>query len=119
MAAVFSEVTALVLSRDEVQVFIPGTYIRFSQHEYGTEYDTLVITLQNKTTNKYMILRKWKYERMMDGKDIEPVYKRLTTSGAYSTKDKTLQEAQTGEIFSFDVKNELLFSGPTEYRKIK
>ncbi|MEP7375298.1 MAG: hypothetical protein ABI675_17995 [Chitinophagaceae bacterium] len=106
-------------TRDEVQELIPGMYIRFSQHEFGTEYDTLVITLQNKTANEYKILRKWKYERMMDGTVIEPEYKRLTTSGIYNIKHKILQEAETGDVFSFDVKKKLLFSGLTQYKKIK
>ncbi|WP_276502901.1 hypothetical protein [Terrimonas pollutisoli] len=105
-------------SQDEMQTFIPGTYIRFSQHEYGTEYDTLVITPQNKTANEYKILRKWKYERVLDGSPIEPEYKRLTTSGIYNTKHKLLQETETGDMFSFDVRGKLLFNGPTKYQKL-
>ena len=105
-------------SQDEMQTFIPGTYIRFSQHEYGTEYDTLVITPQSRTANEYKILRKWKYERVLDGSPIEPEYKRLTTSGIYSTKHKLLQETETGDMFSFDVRGKLLFNGPTKYQKL-
>ncbi|MEO7982567.1 MAG: hypothetical protein ABI688_00670 [Bacteroidota bacterium] len=56
--------------KDEVQEFIPGTYIRFSTQEFGTEYDTLVISLQNQTVNVYRILRKWKYERVLDGEGL-------------------------------------------------
>lgn len=104
---------------DEVRDFIPGTYIRFAQHEYGTEYDTLIITLQNKAANEYKILRKWKYERVLDGASIEPEYKRLITSGIYNSNSKLLQETDTGDAFSFDVKKKLLNSGPTQYKKIK
>ena len=103
---------------DPIVEFIPGTYIRFSQHEFGTEYDTLVITPQNNTTNEYTILRKWKYERMLDGSNIEPEYKRLTTSGIYNAKHKLLEETGSGDIFSFDVKGKLLFNGPTTYHKL-
>jgi len=106
------------LMKDEVKDFIPGTYIRFSQHEFGSEYDTLVITLQNKTANEYRILRKWKYERVLDGSAIEPEYKHLTTSGIYTSKHKLLQETETGDMFSFDVKGEFLFNGPTKYQKL-
>lgn len=104
--------------KDEVKEFIQGTYIRFSQHEYGSEYDTLVITLQNKTAGEYKILRKWKYERILDGSAIEPEYKRLTTSGIYSSKHKLLQETESGDIFSFDVKGKVLFNGLTKYQKL-
>lgn len=105
-------------ARDEVKEFIPGTYIRFSQHEFGTEHDTLVITLQNSTAHEYKILRKWKYERVLDGSVIEPEYKRVTTSGIYSTKSKVLQETETGDLFSFEIKGKLLFNGTTKYQKL-
>jgi hypothetical protein len=104
---------------DGIENFIPGTYIRFSQHEYGTEHDTLVITVQNSSANEYRIMRKWKYERVLDGNRIEPEYKRTETSGIYSAKDKILQETETGDIISFDVKRNLLLTGSTEYQKIK
>lgn len=103
---------------DKVKEFIPGTYTRFSQHEYGTEHDTMVITLQNSTANEYKILRKWKYERVLDGSAIEPEYKRMTTSGIYSVRNKVLQETETGDLFSFDVKGKLLFNGSTKYQKL-
>ena len=108
----------LIKTNDEVQEFIPGTYIRFSQHEYGTEYDTLVISLQNKTANEYKILRKWKYERMLDGEKIEPEYKRSLTSGIYNSTHKLLQENETSNIYSFDVKQKILFNGPIKYQKL-
>jgi len=104
---------------DEVKNFIPGTYIRFSQHEYGTEYDTLVITIQSSIANEYHILRKWKYERVLDGNQVEPEYKRTETSGIYDAKNKVIQEIETGDIFSFDAKQNLLFTGPTQFKKIK
>ena len=106
-------------SVDKVQESIPGVYIRFSQHEFGSEYDTLVITLQNKSTSEYKILRKWKYERLVDGKEIEPEYKQSITTGIYNAKQKLLQEKETGDTFSFDIKQKLLFAGPTKYKKIK
>jgi len=103
---------------DPIENFIPGTYIRFSQHEYGTENDTLVITMQNNSANEYTILRKWKYERVLDGQKIQPEYKRLTTSAIYNGKHKLLQETETGDIYSFDLKEKLLFNGPTKYQKL-
>jgi len=104
---------------DQVQNFIPGTYIRFSQHEYGTEYDTLSISLQNKTSNEYQVMRKWKYERILDGERIEPEYKKQTTTCIYDSKDKLLEETETGANYSFDPKRSRLFAGSIEYKKIK
>jgi hypothetical protein len=98
--------------------FIPGTYIRFSQHEFGTEYDTLVISLQNSSTNEFKIIRKWKYERVLDGQPIEPEYKWVITAAIYSTENKFLRETETGDIYSFDTKEKLLFNGPIKYKKL-
>jgi len=108
----------LLHSADATKVFIPGTYIRFSHHEFGTEYDTLVITLQNESANEYKIMRKWKYERILDGTAIAPEYKRVVTSGIFHSKDNLLQESQTGDLYTFDVKGKLLFKGSTKYQKL-
>lgn len=103
---------------DPVREFIPGTYIRFSQHEFGTEYDTLVISLQNNSANEYKIIRKWKYERVLDGQPIEPEYKRVITAAIYSIENNFLRETETGDIYSFDTKEKLLFNGPLKYKKL-
>jgi hypothetical protein len=103
---------------DEVEEFIPGTYIRLSQHEFGVEYDTLVISLQNESALEYKILRKWKYERTLDNQKVEPEYKRSFTSGFYNIKDRVLRENETGDSYSFDVKQRALFNGPVKYQKL-
>jgi len=105
-------------ANDEVRNFIPGIYIRFSQHEFGTENDTLVISIQNKSAGEYRIVRIWKYERLLDGEPMEPEYKRVTTSGIYNTTRKLLQETETGDFFSFDVREKILFNGNTKYQKL-
>ena len=107
-----------LLLKDDTQTFIPGTYTRTSQHEFGTEYDTLVISLQNQSANEFNIVRKWKYERVLDGERVEPEYKHQTTSGIYNARYKLLEETESGDIFSFDVKEKLLFNGSTKYQKL-
>ncbi|MBK8310918.1 MAG: hypothetical protein IPL04_08545 [Chitinophagaceae bacterium] len=104
---------------DTVKDFIPGTYIRSSQHEYGTENDTVVISLQNKSASEYKVERRWKYGRMLDGKPIEPEYKLTTTSAIYNKDSKLLQETETGDTYSFDTKEKSMFAGTTKYQKIK
>ena len=118
LAAMLMICSCGTLGKDQVKEFIPGTYIRFSDHEFGKEYDTLVISVQNESANEYKILRKWKYNRVLDGKAIEPEYKRLTTSGIYNATHKLLQETETGDLFSFDVKGKLLVNGPNKYQKL-
>ncbi len=107
------------IMKDEVKEFIPGTYIRNAETEFGKAYDTLVITMQNKSANEYKILGKWRYDRVLDGKPIEPEYKVSETSGIYDGEKKQLQETETLEFFTFDVENKLLFNGANKFTKIK
>ena len=104
---------------DKVKSFIPGTYIRFGHHEYGTEYDTLNVALQNEASNEYRVTRNWKYERVLDGVNVEPEYKRQVTTCIYDLRKKLLRESETGLTYSFDPKHDILFAGSTEYKKIK
>jgi hypothetical protein len=107
------------ITKDEVKEFIPGTYIRSSQNEFGKEYDTLVVSMQSKSANEYKIQRRWRYERVLDGKPIEPEYKVTETSGLYDSEKKTLQETETLDFFTFDVEKKLLFNGANKFTKIK
>jgi hypothetical protein len=104
---------------DAVNKFIPGTYIRNAETEFGKAYDTLVITLQNKSANQYKIQRRWRYNRVLDGKPIPPEYKVSETSGLYDSEKKVLQETETLEFFTFDVENKFLFNGANKFIKIK
>ncbi len=101
------------LNTDPVPAFIPGTYIRYAEHEFGHEHDTLVIKQQS---NLYLIERRWKYERILDERHIEPEYKRTTTTGIWN--NDILTEQQTGIHYSFDPKQNCLFSGDTRFDKL-
>jgi len=103
---------------DAIKEFIPGTYIRSSQNEFGKAYDTLVISLQNKSASEYQILRKWRYDRVLDGKPIEPGYKQGKSSGLYNPEKNVLQETETLELFTFDIERKLLFNGTNQFNKI-
>ncbi|MBX2933921.1 MAG: hypothetical protein KF825_06725 [Ferruginibacter sp.] len=105
-------------TKDEVKGFIPGTYIRSSQNEFGKEYDTLVVSLQSRTANEYKIIRKWRYDRVLDGKPAEPEYKVTESSGIYDTEKKQLQETETLDFFTFDVEKKLMFNGANKFNKI-
>jgi len=104
---------------DNVKEAIPGTYIRFGQQEYGTEWDTLVISVQNPSANEYKIQRAWKYARVLDGKAIEPEYKKRSTSAVYDGKAKVLNERETGNSYSFKPDENAVFAGTTKYLKLK
>lgn len=94
--------------------FVDGTYTRHSEHAFGKEDDTLVISGNNK---RYIIERKWKYERVLDGKALEPEYKQESSTASYSEKHRTLV-SQEGDVYTFDLKEGLLLNGPTKYKKL-
>lgn len=106
-------------SADEIKVAIPGTYIRASQHEHGKEFDTLVVSLQNEAANEYNLNRRWRYERVLDGKAIQPEYKNTTTTAVYDEAAKLLKETETGDTYSFDPASKTLLAGSTKYEKLK
>jgi hypothetical protein len=103
---------------DTTKVFIPGTYIRFSEHEFGKEYDTITIALEDETTEAYKIVRRWRYERIRDGEWLEPDYKCTMTMGFYQRSKKHLWENGSGTIYVFDRKNKLLRNGAIKYLKL-
>jgi hypothetical protein len=93
--------------------FFAGTYVRSSEHEFGKEYDTLVIT---EFMDQYKITRKWRYERVLDGVWQQPQYKVKVTTAYYDEKYRLLHENETGNKISVD--KEVLFVGPVKYKKI-
>lgn len=111
-------VAAIYGCRDEkpvlLQEFIPGTYIRFSSHELGKEYDTLAISIQNPSANQYRIIRRWKYERTGE----QPEYQLITTAGIYYAEENVIEDTENGDLISFDPKQNCLFIGTIKYQKL-
>ena len=104
------------LSKDEFKAFVPGTYVRSSEHEFGKEYDTLTIS---EIGGQFQVERKWRYERVLDGVAQEPEYKQETTTAVYDEKHHLLNENETGNTISFDQKENILYIGSTKYKKLK
>lgn len=101
----------------DVRQFIPGTYIRSSQHEFGLENDTLIILPQNEMANEYKIIRRWKYARVLDGQKMEPKYEQRQTMAVFDKKESRLVEAPSGDTYSFDPYKKVLFNGTVKYHK--
>lgn len=97
-----------------IQEFIPGTYIRFSTHEYRKEYDTLAISILNAAANEYTITRRWRYERT----DEKPNYQLITRAGIYYPDDNILEDMESGDLLTFDPKQSCLFIGTLKYQKL-
>lgn len=105
--------------KDEIMEFIPGTYVRAGQNEFGKEFDTLVISVQNPAAREFKIQNRWHYIRQIEGEANAPEYKLKETSGIYNADTKLLEEAETLDHYSFDTKEGILFDGTNKYKKIK
>jgi hypothetical protein len=105
--------------KDEIIEFIPGTYVRTGQNEFGTEFDTLVITTQNPAAKEFKIQNRWHYIRQVEGEANVPEYKMKETSGIYNAETKLLEESETLDHYSFDLKEKALFNGTNKFKKIK
>ena len=106
-------------SQDGTSAPLTGTYIRAAQHEFGKEYDTLVVTLRNEASSQYRIVRNWLYERIRDGQALEPEYKTTSGTAIYDHDAKTLKDEKTGIIYSVDPSGQKLYAGSTRYDKLK
>jgi len=95
-----------------------GVYIRHVQHEFGTEWDTLVIQ-QIEASTRYKILRRWKYERVMDGNMVTPEYKQETTIGQWLEREKLLVEEESAQRYTLKSNGRVLLVGTTEYERVK
>jgi hypothetical protein len=106
-------------SKDETMEFIPGTYVRTGQNEFGKEFDTLVITIQNPTAKEFKIQNRWHYIMQVEGEANVPEYKVKETSGIYDAETKLLEEAETLDHYTFDIKEKAVFDGTNKFKKIK
>lgn len=94
---------------------LPGSYGRFARHEFGHEYDTIVIS-KGERPGTFLITRRWKYERVKEGSSAEPEYHKATTTAIYSKAAGGLQDMENGDVYLFI--SDALFTGTTKYKKL-
>ncbi|HEX8316242.1 MAG TPA: hypothetical protein VF609_14670 [Flavisolibacter sp.] len=100
-------------------VNLEGAYIRYAEHEFGKEWDTLVIKKTGASRNGYHVVRRWKYERVLDSKVLTPEYKRMKTSIQFLEDEGLFVEEESGIRYSFNNNKNELLAGTTIYKKIK
>lgn len=114
-----------IVHKDEVQEFIPGTYISaFTDsvftNTYTIGFDTLRIAKQTTSGSKtFQVERSLKYTRTVDGKEQPTEAKHETWTASYQPADKTLNVTTTGGTIAFDVKKAMAKIGSKEYKKIE
>ncbi len=104
---------------DQVESFIQGTYVRFSDHEMRKEYDTLNIEVLSEAGNNYQLLRSSTFQRKMDGQNFPWEHTKEEWTAIYDPQRKVLYETRKGKLISFIPEKNILLVGTTEYKKIK
>src|SRR5215210_9426979 len=94
---------------------LPGTYVRAGQHEFGKEYDTLTVSLVNEAAGQYCITRNWQYERVLDGKTLNPEYKSTTATAFYDENTRALKDERAGRLYVLDTDGQTLVAGSNKY----
>lgn len=103
---------------DPLPRFIPGVYIRDLNNEKGEEWDIIRMDLVHKEAGIYRITRRTNFCLMQDGILQEQEYKFYNSTGYYNGMTGKMRENETGALIGFDVRNQLLIFGKTQYRKI-
>ena len=106
------------LQTDKVRGFIPGVYVKEINDEYTKGKDTLIISIIDKKSGSYTIVRKTTYQQFIDGKTLSPKNDRHKWIAIYIPDTKQLKEQNQGRVFSFSPDKALLSMGSSEYRKI-
>lgn len=104
---------------DVMAIQLPGTYVRASSHEGGREWDTLVITRLNPSVGQYRVQRNWRYERVLDGERLAPLYKEKVSTAFFDKAARLLRETSTGKTLSIMGRKQLLYYGAVSYQKIR
>jgi len=91
---------------------VPGVYVRSSVNEFGSEYDTLQISLIPTAADEFSITRSWKY---IKGKDT--MYKVQRSFARYYPFDHRLHDAIRGKDYSIDLRNGTITDGKVIYSR--
>lgn len=115
----FSLTSCNGLNKDEVQDFIRGVYCRHYMDEYTNSYDSVEIKLITKEGSEgYVVNKKSRYQKMIDGKKTPFDYKTEQWFGNYEKDSKTLYIEKSGKRIYFDPKEGELKMGGMPYKKL-
>jgi hypothetical protein len=100
----------------DVRAFIEGSYVRDFENEFAVGVDSVV--LQKEGENNYLILKYSRFARIKNGSLLPDEVKQEKMMGVYDEKKKVINELQKGKVLSFNVKENKMFIGASEYQKI-
>jgi len=104
---------------DPIRSFMPGTYVRFSDHEMRKELDTITIDLISETGNNYSLTRSSSFQKKLDEKVFPWEHAKEEWTAYYDPHERVLHETRKGKMISFIPEQNMLLVGTTKYKKIK
>ena len=126
MKKVLSIVTPILLlfacnsaKNEQVRSFIPGTYVRFSNHEMRTQYDTIKIEVLSQRGNSYRLVKSSYFQKKLDGQTFPWQYTADELTAIYDENSQVLNESKSEKVISFVPEKHMMLVGATEYKKIK
>jgi hypothetical protein len=101
---------------NQMQDFIPGTYINAAKGEYAIANDTL--TIKQTDGNNYQITRCTSYRAIRDGKLLPEHSKIENLSAVWDSNKRELDDLISGRAFRFDPDKKLLLINQASYQKL-
>ncbi len=97
---------------------LSGTYVGFTENEYGKINDTLILTKANSGEGMYQITKHAGLIKIVDGKQLPKELNTETWTLEYNADKQTLFELKEGRTFIWNSGTQSLQSGSTTYKKI-
>ena len=97
---------------------LSGTYVGFTENEYGKINDTLILTKANSGEGMYQITKHAGLIKIVDGKQLPKELNTETWTLEYNADKQTLFEQKEGRTLIWNSGTQSLQSGSTTYKKI-
>lgn len=106
-------------SNTKSQRSLPGVYVRLINHEFATGNDTLVVTLLDRHTGTFSILKKAGFIQFVDGKAVNRKSTTEKFTAVFDEATGTLNDNHKMKTFTPVPDKGLLLSGSLSYKKLK
>lgn len=97
---------------------LSGTYVGFTENEYGKTDDTLFLTKANSGEGMYQITKHAGLIKIVDGKQLPKELNTETWTLEYNADKQTLFELKEGRTLIWNSGTQSLLLGSTQYKKI-
>lgn len=102
-----------------MEAFIPGTYVREINHEFARGMDTIIISVLDKQSGSFTIIKKTGYERYLDRESRGVEHKTEKLIVLYDQDKRQLRDNQKMVVFTPVPGKKLILYGSLEYKKLQ